>query len=457
VISVPPVQLAGDWLRVPCVDGSQRPYLSFDAAASTSALPSVLDAVEAFVPWYSSAQRAAGYKSQASAIAYQCARLAALTFAGRDTASDDVAMFCRDATEAIRHLAYRLQLSKDDVVITTAAEHHANLLPWSRTATCRYVECGKDGTFDTEDVVAALNQRPRAALLAITGASNITGWMPPLPQIIDAAHRRGVPVLADGAQLAPHRPLPADADFLAWSGHKMYAPFGTGVLVGPRRVLTDGDPFPAGLAVGGAADPGGLDEVVRALPPEREETSSPNVIGAIALHAAMDMLGYIGWPAIIGYERRIALSLRRGLAAIPGVRLLGPDLDAETLPVATFTVEGVPHALVAARLAAEYAIGVGHSRFCAYPYMIRLLGLTREEVHRYRDQARREDRRAMPGAVRASAGINVSDDDVQRLLAAVASIAAGDPPVRYHQDPSTGDFFPAESTFAERVPRARSG
>src|SRR5208282_1763907 len=92
------------------------------------------------------------------------------------------------------------------------------------------------------------------------------------------------------------------------------------------------------------------------------------------------------------------------------------------------TVEGVPHALVAARLAAEYAIGVGHSRFCAYPCMIRLLGLTREEVHRYHDQARREDRRAMPGAVRASAGINISDDDVRRLLAAVASIAAGDPP-----------------------------
>jgi selenocysteine lyase/cysteine desulfurase len=168
--------------------------------------------------------------------------------------------------------------------------------------------------------------------------------MPPLPQIIDAAHRRGVPVLADGAQLAPHRPLPADADFLARSGHKMYAPFGTGVLAGPR-------------------------------------------------------------PAITGYEHRIALSLRRGLAAIPGVRLLGPDLDAETLPVATFTVEGVPHALVAARLAAEYAIGVGHSRFCAYPYLIRLLGLTRGEVHRTatRRGARIAERcRGLSGPARAS-------------------------------------------------------
>ena len=121
-------------------------------------------------------------------------------------------------------------------MVTTVAEHHANLLPWSAAASCRYVECGKDGTFDTEDVVAALGQRPRPALLAITGASGVTGWIPPLADIIDAAHRRGVPVLADVAQLAPHHRLPADADFLVWSGRKMYAPFGTGVLIGPRRV-----------------------------------------------------------------------------------------------------------------------------------------------------------------------------------------------------------------------------
>jgi len=170
----------------------------------------------------------------------------------------------------------------------------------------------------------------------------------------------------------------------------------------------------------------------------------------------MDILGHIGWPGSPTTSAASPCRCGRASRRSPRVRLLGPDLDAETLPVATFTVEGVPHALVA-RLAAEYAIGVGHSRFGAYPYLIRLLQLTREEVHRYRDQARREDRRAMPGAVRASAGINISDDDVRRLLAAVASIAAGDPPVRYHQDPLTGDFFPAESTFAERVPRARSG
>ena len=309
-------------------------------------------------------------------------------------------------------------------MVTTVAEHQANVLPWSGAANCRYVECGADGTFDTADVVAALSRWPRPALLTITGASGITGWMPPLRDIIDAAHRRGVPVLADAAQLAPHHPLPADADFLVWSGHKMYAPFGAGVLTGPRRVLAGNG---------------------------QEADGSPNVIGAVALHAAMDTLSGVGWPAISAHERRIATSMRRGLAAIPGVRLLGPGADAPALPVATFTVAGVPHALVAARLAAEYAIGVGHSRFGADPYLIRLLGLTSGEAPQPGGRARRGDRRAVPGAVRASASINVTGDDVQRLLAAVADVAVGDPPVPYRQDPSTGDFFPAAGTFPGRA------
>ena len=436
--TVAPVALAGDALEVPCADGGQRPYLSFDAAAVTGAFPSVLDAVQAFVPWYGSARGAAGYKSQASAIVHECARLAALAFAGRDTASDDVVVFCPNATEAIRHLADRLRLSRDDVVITTVAEHHANVLPWSRAAHCRYVECGQDGTFDTEDVVAVLSQRPRPALLAITAASGITGWMPPLRDIIDAAHRHGVPVLADVAQLAPHHPLPADADFLVWSGHKMYAPFGAGVLIGPRRVLAESGQ--AGTRTG----PTELEEAGWGQLAGREADGSPNVIGAVALHAAMDTLSEVGWPAITAHERRLATSMRRGLAAIPGVRLLGPAADAPTLPVATFTVAGVPHALVAARLAAEYAIGVGHSRFGADPYLIRLLGLTSGDADRHRGQTRPGDRRAVRGAVRASAGLNTSGDDVRRLLTAVADVAAGAPPVPYRQDASTGDFFPAE-------------
>src|SRR5262245_5717128 len=235
--------LVGDGRPVPCVDGHDRPYVSFDAAASTSALPRVAGAVEEFLPWYSSVHRGAGYKSQRSTDAYEQARAAALGFAGRPPGGDDVAIICRNTTEAINHLAYRLGLAADDVVVTTVVEHHANLLPWGRLCRRRYVECGRDGTFTVDDVAAALDGGPAPRLLAITAASNVTGWQPPLDGIIAAARARGVPVLVDAAQLAAHGPLPPEADFVAWSGHKMYAPFGAGVLVGTRAVFAEGDPF----------------------------------------------------------------------------------------------------------------------------------------------------------------------------------------------------------------------
>jgi len=268
----------------------------------------------------------------------------------------------------------------------------------------------------------------------------VTGWRPPLDAIVDAAHERGVPVLVDAAQLAPHRPLPATADFVAWSGHKMYAPFGAGILVGPRRSFTDGEPF---LAGGGAVDLVDLDEVIWTDPPEREEAGSPNVVGAVALDAAIGELGRIGWDALIAHDQELAHQLRAGLAAIPGVRLLGPDASAETLPLATFSVHGMHHALVAARLSAEYGIGVRHGCFCAHPYLIRLLGLSPDEVIAYRRAVLDHDRRDVPGAVRASGGLSTSTEDVARMVGAVAEIASGRPaPVRYGQDPRSGDFWP---------------
>ena len=441
-----PAALVGDGLLVPCTDGTERPYLSFDAAASTSALPQVMDAVEAFVPWYAGVHHGAGYKSQASALAYQSAHLAALAFAGRGGDSGNVAVICRNATEAINNLAYRLRPGP-----WRRRSHHggrALLQPAALGAGgCLPVRGVRPGRhLRPEDIAAALDRRPVPRLLAITGASNVTGWLPPLPEVIAVAHHRGIPVFVDAAQLAPHRPLPPEADFLAWSGHKMYAPFGAGVLVGPRRVFAAGDPF---LVGGGAAAVFDLDEVAWLDPPEREEAGSPTVIGAVALHAAIGALEDIGWPAIVGHDRRIAWSLRRGLAAIPGVRLLGPDLDTETLLVATFSVEGVPDAVVAARLAAEDAIGVGHGSFYAHSYLARLLGLSPAEARAPARQARNADGGATLGAVRASAGINASEQDVTRLLAAITRLVASEPPVRYLRDPATGDFYPTS-------PRARA-
>jgi selenocysteine lyase/cysteine desulfurase len=432
------ISLVGDGALVPTVHGQEVPYAALDNAASTAALPAVANAVAQFLPWYSSVHRGTGYKSRLATERYEQARAAALAFAGGG--DERIAIVCRNTTEAINHLAYRLRLTMDDVVVTTVVEHHANLLPWERMASRRFVECGAPGTFTTDDVLAALDDGPRPRLLAITGASNVTGWAPDLAAVIAGAHERDVPVLVDAAQVAAHHPMPVEADFVVWSGHKMYAPFGGGVLVGPRRTFTDGDPF---LAGGGAVDLVDLDEVIWTDPPEREEAGSPNVVGAVALQAAIEELGRIGWPAINAHESALSAQMRAGLKTIPGVRLLGPSSDTATLALATFVVDGVHHALVAARLSAEFGIGVRHGCFCAHPYLIRLLELPDHEVASYRRAVLRGDRTDMPGAVRASSGISTTGEEIDRLLAAVAQIASGDePPVAYEQDAQTGDYWP---------------
>lgn len=457
-------RLVGDDVAVACVDGVERVYLSLDAGASTPALEGVAERVTSFLPWYSSVHRGAGAKSQRSTDAYEAAREAVLRFAGRGgseaAARDDVAVLCRNTTEAVNIAAHRIGLGAGDHIVTTVAEHHANLLPWQRLARERgvsvtYVECNPAdgphaGEFTADDVAAALDHATGGSgrtLLAMSGATNVTGWMPDLDTIVGHAQSLGAQVFVDAAQLAPHRPLPgsaaARADFVAWSGHKMYAPFGTGALVGPRAAFTDGDPL---LVGGGAVNLVDLDDVMWTDPPEREEAGSPNVVGAVALHAAIDEMEAIGWDRIVEHDLLLARRMRGELAGLRGVRLLGgtptPD-DTSYLAVASFSIDGLPHPLVAARLSAEYGIGVRHGCFCAHPYLVRLLGLDEAETARYRHDIAVGDRRDIPGAVRASASIATTEADLDRFLAAVADLADGKPaPVEYRQDPATGDYAP---------------
>ena len=439
---LPLAPLVGADAVVPCLDGRDRPYRDLDCAASTPALEVVADKVAAFLPWYSSVHRGAGYKSRRATAAFEEARQSAHRFSRRPGHGEDVVVLVRNTTEAINHLAYRLQLGLDDVVATTVVEHHANLLPWARVARRRWVECGPDGTFGVDDVIAVLDDGPRPALLALTGASNVTGWLPPVEEICAEAHAREVPVLLDAAQLAPHRPLPTSPDFIAFSGHKLYAPYGTGALIGPRRTFETGDPF---LAGGGAVDLVDLDEVIWTEPPDREEAGSPNVIGTVAFGAAMDELERIGWGAITEHESVLARHLQQGLRAIPGIRVLGPSCGegTDTLAVAAFTVEGMHHALVAARLSAEFGIGVRHGCFCAHPYLMRLLEVDAPGLAEARAAVQRGDRRNIPGAVRASCGLGTSGADVDELLAALRALTGGETaPVTYRQDDVTGDFWP---------------
>jgi selenocysteine lyase/cysteine desulfurase len=432
-------QFVGDDLWVSVLDGGPRQYVDLDTAATSSASVAVTKAVEEFLPWYASVHRGAGIRSQLTSGRYEDARDAIVRFVGGDPATH-VALFPRNTTEALNMLAFRIGLTKDDVVVTTAVEHHANILPWRRHAQLRVVDVDERGTFDVAAVEAALDQHPRPRVLAVTGGSNVTGWLPDLRSITAAARERGVLVVVDGAQLVPHRAVDMSAlgiDVIAFSGHKMYAPFGSGALVVPRSVLADGEPF---LVGGGAVGAVSFDDVIWADGPDRDDAGSPNVVGVVALRAAAEEL-QDSWSAVSAHDEHLVRALDSELASVPGLRRLGP-VTGDRLPVAAFNLEGVPHGLLAARLANEYAIGTRSGCFCAHPYMGRLLGLTETDVERFHTDVRAGFRHRLPGAVRVSANRQTYLTDIPMLGQALREIAATPEGAQRYTVDQRGDFVP---------------
>jgi selenocysteine lyase/cysteine desulfurase len=433
-------QYVGDDLWVSVLDGRPRQYVDLDTAATSSASVVVARAVQDFLPWYASVHRGAGIRSQLTSARYEEAREVITRFVGGDPATH-VALFPRNTTEALNLLAFRLGLTRDDVVVTTAVEHHANLLPWQRYAQLRVVDVDRQGTFDVAAVEAALDQHPRPRVLAVSGGSNVTGWLPDLRAIAAAARQRGVLTVVDGAQLVPHRPVDISAlgiDVIAFSGHKMYAPFGAGALVAPRALLAGGEPF---LVGGGAVGAVSFDDVIWADGPDRDDAGSPNVIGVVALTAAADELRSDGWSSVRSHEDHLVRALDSELRSVPGLRRLGP-VTGDRLPVAAFNLEGVPHGLLAARLANEYAIGTRSGCFCAHPYMGRLLGLTDAEVAQFHTDVRAGNRHRLPGAVRVSANRQTYLTDIPLLGQALREIAATPEGAERYELDARGDFTP---------------
>ena len=433
-----PARLVGDDFDVRLTDGSCRPYVGLDSAASTSALPAVAEAVANFLPLYSSVHRGAGARSRYCTDRYERARELVLDFVGADPRTH-LALFPRNTTEALNLAAFRLGLTPSDVVLTTVAEHHSNLLPWRRHAQVRYVDLAGDGTFPVEAVLAGLDESPRPRVLAFTGASNVTGWIPPVARIAAAARERGVLVVLDAAQLAPHRQIrmaELGVDVLAFSGHKMYAPFGAGALVAPRCLFAAGEPM---LVGGGTVDVVGLDEVFWTDGPDREEAGSPNVVGVVALTAAVQELQRLGWAAIEAHEADLRARLDQQLADVPGLLRLGP-VGGDRLPVATFRLGQSHHALVAARLAQEHGIGVRSGCFCAHPLVTRLLRLVPEQVALHRDDVRAGDKSRLPGAVRASASLGSTPAAIDALGAALRTIAASPEQAAAYRQDADGEF-----------------
>jgi selenocysteine lyase/cysteine desulfurase len=433
---------------VPVLDGTTVPYLNLDNAASTPALRDVLDAIERFLPYYSSVHRGTGFKSRLSTDAYDHAHRVVAAFVGADPDANTV-IFGKNTTEAVNKLSYRLAIPSDGVVISTVLEHHSNDLPWRRAATVVHVAATPEGRLDEADFDRQLAAYgTRVALVAISGASNVSGFVQPIHRLARKAHAAGARILVDVAQLAPHRPVdmrpqddPEHLDFVVLSAHKMYAPFGTGALVGPRELFLQTAPEYQG---GGTVDAVTLDEVVWADTPDREEAGSPNVIGAVALAAAANTLMDAGMEAIADHENELVAHALERLARVPGLRIYGetdPRRAREKVGVIPFNLEKIPHALAASVLGYEGGIGVRHGCFCAHPYVVHLLGLNARQTATWREQMARGDRSDMPGLVRASFGCYNTTNDVDRLAETLERLARGDYRGRYRQLPS-GEYMP---------------
>ncbi|MFB6612265.1 aminotransferase class V-fold PLP-dependent enzyme [Agromyces sp. NPDC056379] len=398
--------LADAGLQVPVLGGGFVRHVNLDVAASAPALEVVAQQVTRVLPYYASVHRGSGYPSQLSTSLVEDARLSVARHVGaRD---DDLVVFTRNTTDALNLLAGAVP--GDTVVLDL--EHHANLLPWRSR---RLVE-GRPTIAATLDALDAELARTPAALLSVTGASNVTGEVLPIDRLAEIAHARGARIAVDAAQLLPHRRVDVTAsgiDYLAFSGHKAYAPFGAGALVGPADWL---DAAPAYLAGGGAVDAVRVDGVDWKHGVERHEAGTPNVIGAVALARALAELERLGDDARHDHEQALTRRLHEGLAVQHGVRVLsGFDGLGDRLGIATIELERGSVGLLAAALGAEHGISVRAGRFCAHPFFERTA--TRSN------------------GLRASLGAGSSADDVDRFLDALARLIADGPAHAYDHSP----------------------
>ena len=414
-VSKPIPAVAGKDLRVPVVSGEHVQYANLDHAASAPCLEAVRDAVNELLPWYASVHRGAGFASQVCTQVYEGARAKLREFAG--SRRTDSVIFTRNTTDSLNLLAKTLPPATSVVVFDT--EHHAALLPWAGHRLRRLPVPA-----DTADAVAALDaalaecpEGPRLAVL--TGASNVTGELWPVAELARVARRHGARTVLDAAQLAPHRPIrmtELDVDYLALSGHKLYAPFGAGALIGRADWLNAAGPY---LSGGGATravrEDGGVGWTTG---PERHEAGSPNTVGVHALAVACETLGR-DWDAVAEHEETLLSRLRAGLRSVPGLRELSLFGDGHgRVGVVSFTVDGHDPGLLAAALSAEHGIGVRDGLFCAHLAVRHLLRRAESDSTR---------------AVRVSLGLGTTPEHVERFVAALRRLVVDGPECDYTQ------------------------
>jgi cysteine desulfurase/selenocysteine lyase len=361
------------------VRGTQ-PLIYLDSGATSQKPLRVLDAEREFYTEHNAAvHRGTHLLAEEATDAYEGARARVAAFLGADPSE---IIFTRSATEAINLLTYSIsnataldsgaesfRLGPGDEILVTELEHHANLVPWQQLclrtgATLRWVTVTPEGRLDEESIERLIS--PRTKFVAVTHQSNVTGAVSPLAEIVKLAHDAQALVVIDGAQSVPHLPVNVrqlGVDFFCFSGHKMLAPYGTGVLFGRSELLAMMPPFQTG---------GSMIEVVTMErssflpPPQRFEAGVPLAAQAVGLAAACDYLAELGMETIAAHEESLTRHALDAIGAIPGTRIIGPTTTKDRGSAVSFVVDGIhPHDVGQYLDALGIAVRTGHH--CAWP------------------------------------------------------------------------------------------
>lgn len=303
---------------------------------------------------------------------YENARVTVRDFIHAD--SEKEIIFTRNTTEGLNLVAYSYachHLKLGDEIAVTIMEHHSNLLPWQMAAqvtgaTLRYLECEPDGTLTDETIEVGINEHTR--LLAVGHVSNVLGCVNPVRKMADRAHAFGAVVVVDAAQSAPHMPIDVhelQADFLAFSGHKLMAPMGIGVLYGKEALLEEMPPFMTGGEMISSVSREGA---VFAELPHKFEAGTVNAAGAAGLAAAIHYIEEVGFETIEARELQLTGRAMEGLAKIPHVHVIGSDKPENHTGIVAFTIEQVHPHDVSEILAAD-GIDVRAGHHCAQPLL----------------------------------------------------------------------------------------
>lgn len=383
----------------------QNKIIYIDNAATSQRPQCVIDAEGDFYKNYNANPLRGLYSLSVEATeVYENAREAVRKFIGAEKSNEII--FTRNTTESLNLVAYSYGLSnvkKGDEIVVSIMEHHSDLLPWQMVAeTCgaelKFIECAKDGSIDLEKVKELITSRTK--IVAMTHVSNVLGREYPVKEIAKLAHEKGAVMVVDGAQSTPHMRVDVtdlDADFFAFSGHKLLAPMGIGVLYGKEELLEKMPPF---LSGGEMIDSVTRTSAVYAELPHKFEAGTVNAAGAAGLKAAIDYIEKVGFDYI--GEREIALTSRaiEKMKKIPHVNIIGSENADEHTGIVTFTIDNVhPHDISEILAADGIAVRAGHH--CAQPLLTHL---------------------GLNSTARASFAFYNTEDEVDKFTGSVATI-----------------------------------